>query len=348
MLKDFVAWWAQQMRDLVPGRALRGEPAGASALVVDTGTAGTIGFLLRRRRRETPLGRVPLDEMSGEAGLRRTRGLIARARKAPIVLRPPAASLLERRVVLPLSAEREPEAVLRYEMDRLTPFTADEVFWSWGVEQRDRAHGRLHLRVSLVPKAELAPVIAALARLGAPPALLEAPLADGGTRSIGLGAPRSRGERWRRRGAVFAGVVCAALAIVAAGLPFVTQARARAEVEARIAALQPEVARVEAVRRRIAGEAAGVDVLAQERLRVGDAMQVLATLTEILPDDTYLTDLTLRQRKLVINGQSATAAKLIGLLSSDPSFRNPAFVAPVTRTEAGRADLFSIRAELGP
>jgi len=40
------------------------------------------------------------------------------------------------------------------------------------------------------------------------------------------------------------------------------------------------------------------------------------------------------------------AARLIGLLSADPTIRDAAFAAPVTRTESGGVDAFSIRAEL--
>ena len=45
-------------------------------------------------------------------------------------------------------------------------------------------------------------------------------------------------------------------------------------------------------------------------------------------------------------GRSGGAARLIGLLSADPTIRDPAFVAPVTRADSGGGDIFSIRAEL--
>ena len=80
------------------------------------------------------------------------------------VLRLPPELLLEQQATLPIAAERDPERVLSYEMDRITPFTADELFWTWAVERRDRIQGRLYLRLLLVPKIRLAPVLAAIAR----------------------------------------------------------------------------------------------------------------------------------------------------------------------------------------
>ena len=76
-------------------------------------------------------------------------------------------------------------------------------------------------------------------------------------------------------------------------------------------------------------------------------MVVLAAATRILPDDTYLIEIELRQRKVTLSARSADAARLIGALASDPEFRNPGFSAPVTRLEALRAELFTINAEVG-
>ena len=74
----------------------------------------------------------------------------------------------------------------------------------------------------------------------------------------------------------------------------------------------------------------------------------MAATTRILPDDTYLTEMEVRQRKVTLSGRSAGAARLIGALAADAEFRNPGFSAPVTRLEALRAELFTINAEVRP
>jgi len=122
----------------------------------------------------------------------------------------------------------------------------------------------------------------------------------------------------------------------------------RLRIEARIAALRPQVDQAQALRQAIQSRAATIDVVQAERARVGDALGVLAALTIVLPDDTHLTELTLRRRVLSITGESAGAARLIAALEAEPAFRNPAFVAPVTRGTDGRAEAFSLRAEAAP
>ena len=346
MLKDFLIWWAEQMLALLPaGVARMGSASGAEALIVARGADDPerLDIALRRGGRETPMGAIRVDE-TGIAPDGRVLG--ERKRPGTIVLRTGAEHLLERHIELPMAAERDLSRVLRYEMDRLTPFDAEEVFWHATVERRDRVRGRLHVRLSLVAVAAIAPVMAALRRIGVTPTELQAPAPDGGMRRIGL-EPPDDGRAWRRhRMAMAAGAVCALLALVAIGLPFMRQSLAFWAIEARIGDLQPKVAEVEALRRRSASEGAGADVVTAERARTGDVLQVLASVTELLPDDTVLSDFTLSQGKLGIGGTSSAASRLIPALAGDPLIHDPAFIAPVTRAEEGGVDRFAIRAEL--
>ncbi len=349
MLRDLALWWAEQMRDLLPASMRRSDRAAAPGLVVTAesleGDAPVVALGQRRGRAETPVGRFRLDE-GGVADAR--RALSSRPRPRAITLRLPGTLLLEREVSLPAAAEREAERVLTYEMDRLTPFSAAEVLWTWSVAARDRARGRTSLRLSLVPRAAVAGVLAALDRVGLAPTLVAVQAADGAPRLIALDHDGQRAGAWRRGAVSGLTVLCATLAVAVVATPFVLQSMRLSAVESRIEAARPNVARAEQLRRRIAGEQAGADVVAAERARTGDVLEVLATLTDVLPDDTWLTDLTLNQGKLGLAGQSAAAAKLISALAAEPALRNPTFIAPVTRTETGGADLFSIRAEVSP
>ena len=119
-------------------------------------------------------------------------------------------------------------------------------------------------------------------------------------------------------------------------------------LDARIAELRPDVDAADALRRRLSDRAAGAGVVAAEAARVGNAIGMLATITELMPDDTFLYGLTLRDRMLTITGQSASAARLIPALAADPAVANPVFAAPVTRNEFTNAESFSIRAEMRP
>ena len=340
MLGEFFDWWGSQLLDLMPPR-LRGGDLGVDALIADAGTPGFLTLLRRRRGVEQRMAQVRLDDHSATP-LR--AALNGRPRGEPILLRLPASAALERRVVLPLAAERDPERVLGYEMDRLTPFTTEEVFWGFAVEERDRPRSRLVIRLTVVPRAAVASLIEFLTALGGRPGLLEA-ATPGGVRSIrlshrGAGAPKTLFSERRL------GLAAAVLALLVLVSPFLRQSLELADLQARLSEQAPRVTQAEQLRRQIAGAGAGGDAVAAETRRVGDTLEALAAITQILPDDSYLAEFTMRERKMTLSGLSAAAPKLISALSADPRIRNPAFTAPVTRSETNHNDVFSIRAEL--
>ena len=178
------------------------------------------------------------------------------------------------------------------------------------------------------------------------PSVVEAPPAPGQAdgRRITLDAGRRPPATAQRMALALCGALAAAVILV----PFARQSLALAQTDSDIAALAQPVAEATALRRRREAAMAGGDVLQAARLRLGDPLRVLAAVTDALPDDTWLTDLTLRQRRLTLGGQSAAAVRLIARLSANPAFRGAAFTAPVTRGDTGHGDQFAIGAEIVP
>ncbi len=348
MFVELLNWWTRQMSGLLPagwsGRHEQTRATLIAALAPRPGATGNILTIsLRRSQRETDLGQFDPELPDAKERLR------ALARKRPgveTVLRVPAAMLLEREISLPLAAERDLVRVLGYEMDRLTPFQAKDVIWSHELLARDRARNRLMLRLLLIPCAPVASILAWLDGAGLPVSALQAGASEP-PRLVRLQRGPTAREQWDRRLTIAAASACAVLALAALAVPVVRQSLALAAVEDRIEALRPLTAQADTLRRRVADVQASGDAIAEQRNRSGDALAALAALTEILPDDTFITELAMNQRHVALRGQSASAPRLIALLAADPSIRNPAFTAPVTRGEGGR-DQFAIQAEVAP
>ena len=328
MFSEFLAWWLQQMAAMLP-RGLSARARYQDAVVVRA-TASGLSASRRRGGTESLLG--PLEP--GGPVLRDLR-----RRRRPVVVALPPAALLQQSATLPLAAERDLQAVLGHEMDRLTPFAAADLYWTWRVEHRDRAAGRLALRLLLVPKLAVSATLQTLAAAGLRPSAIEVPA---GPVLEHLPLQHLAGRR-----SAAAAWVCAALAVALVAVPVIRQERAIARMEDRVQALRPQVAAVDVLRRQIDAGSSSATLLAAEAARVGSPLRALAAVTEALPDDTYLTSFAMRDRKLSLSGRSAAAARLIGALSANPDLRDPAFDAPVTRV-GERSDLFSIRATLAP
>src|SRR5438270_543071 len=82
-----------------------------------------------------------------------------------------------------------------------------------GDDRGNSRRGRLYLRISLIPKAGLWPLMAALEEAGAAPHWLETPMPGGQARLIAVARSRSRSDVWRRRSLAAAGGLCGILGV---------------------------------------------------------------------------------------------------------------------------------------
>jgi general secretion pathway protein L len=330
MLAAFVVWWTARITELFPWLARVAGGRAPDAVVFDVDRTGTITASLRRN------GRLRAITIEQAAGMSRRL----------VLLRPPATAVLEKRHAVPTASRRDLDPLLRHELGRITPFSADALFWRWDGHSGSRDRTRTEITLTMVPRMAVAKALDSLASAGIKPRFLEVgapprsrllPIRDAGAGGS-TGRQMVRPLAW----------TCAGLAVIALLLPFAMQALALYSVDRSIAGLQPAVTRVEALRRGIAAGSAGQAMLTQEMQRTSDVLEVLATVTRLLPDDTFLTDFTLRNRRLAISGRSASAPRLITGLSADPAIRGAAFAAPVTRFEGSNSDVFSIQAEIVP
>jgi general secretion pathway protein L len=342
MIGEFLTWWLGQLSDLVPERWRRLGSSSGDALVIApagplAGGVDAAEVSLRRNGQETPLGHFGLAS-GGLADMPQPAG-------KPVVLRLAETDVLSKTVTLPLSAERQVDQVLVFEMDRETPFSPEEIFWSHHIARRDRERGVLSVRLMLVPRASLAVLLDALAKAGIVPKRAEIAGGPDSGCYLPLDADRGplsapAGHRWP----VLA--CCAGLAVAVIATPFVRQSSTLADLDAQVAAGRDAAAEAERLRAEITRLSTELDLIDSERDKAGRPLVTLAALTRLLPDDTYLTELKQQQHRVTVSGRSAEASRLIGALAASDQLRNPAFGAPTTRTEG--SDVFTITAEVGP
>jgi general secretion pathway protein L len=330
MLVSFFSWWFARITELLPASWMNAGEGKPDRIVAEQDQIHGLMASVRQNGRRKQL----------------SLGAAARiAQRKTVVLRPPPDAVLEKQHVVPTAPRRELNQLLRYELARITPFTAEDLFWRWDSHPKPGDKNRTVVTVTMVPKAAVATSLDALAKAGLRPRFIETGSAERPRMLAINDEPSLSSHQILTRGLSW---TCVGLAIIALALPVLLQEHALRGTDAAIDDLQPTIRQVEALRRGITADGAGRDVLAKEMQRTGDVLQVLATITRILPDDTYLTDFSLRERQMTLGGRSAAAARLITSLSADPSIRGAAFAAPVTRLEGATTDLFSIRAEIAP
>lgn len=151
-----------------------------------------------------------------------------------------------------------------------------------------------------------------------------------------------REHRTSSRLVLAAAFCCATLALAAITTPFLRQQMVLAALDRDIAIGRAAAAEADRLRQEIDRLSGSADFVRHERDRAGQPLATLAAMTDSLPDDTYLTEIELRGRKVTLTGHSTAASRLIGALAAQGKFRNPGFAAPIIRIEALHSALFTI------
>jgi general secretion pathway protein L len=364
MLGALISWWKEQVRDLVAPLISRASARSRDALVLSYDSAAQGRWHVARRRN----GRIShLATLAADAGGAAWRQAFESRRRGEPVVITLDQPFLVRRTTLPMVAASNLDQLLHYEMDRLTPFAPADVLYSHRVVSRDVAAGTLLVDIAVVPKGWVQDPLQRLEALSIRPEAVEPP-ADGFETGFTPGAERpahvgqSSGNHAIRRivldhedparrarirlGRRIASGTAVALAAAVVAVPLMRQSLALADVEMQIAALRPRMDQVDALRRQIAAGSAGAGRIAAAHERGTVALRALGVLTDLLPDDTWLTSIALRHSRLTIEGHSTAATKLIAAMAGDRQLENPSFGAPVVRAENG-TDIFTIQAGFG-
>lgn len=321
----FLNWWLTTLASLLPA-SWRGGRGGlearvdGEALVLGRGAGGK----WRELRRLTP------DDKTLAADI-----------DQPVTLRLAAAQALRQELNLPQAASSELAQVIGFEIDRRTPFRAEQVYADWRVIGQDKAARTIAVALTVVPKSAVDGLRQRLESAGARVARVV--LDDGRPLPVPGLATAERGI------GTFNAILLAVLVVLAIGVlvvPSMRTARELALYRAEITALKPTVderlgSRVGAFSRHAAARAA-----LEAKLSTPSPVLLLDEITRRLPDDTWLNQFNLVDGRVEIEGSTASAAALVGLLEASPRIASVAFQAPVTADPVTKREHFQFRVEL--
>ena len=260
---------------------------------------------------------------------------------------------LFRPLELPARAGEFLDGIVRSQIDRLTPWSADQAAFGCS-EPADAGAGRIVITVVATAKSMLMPYVRAFAGEGIRSIAISTRSAEAGTETSAIRILQEN----------VAGVldVHRARRILLAVLAFACLVAASAVgattiIGGRLQAQQDDLARRILQRRSavIAARNAPVDpttaaqrALAQRKNESPASVIVLEALSQILPDHTYVTELRIEGDKLRLTGVTRDAPSLIGLIEQSPHFTNATFFAPTTRAPTDSGDRFNIEARIMP
>jgi general secretion pathway protein L len=277
----------------------------------------------------------------------------------PVALVVGEANGLRRKVELPIAVEARLSQVLAYELDRLTPLRADELYYDFRLLSRNAARGTCVVELVAAPKKRVDDMIASAKAMGAEVTrLVLAPNdVDEGIDLLrvsrrGTETSDEGGKRWITP---MLAAICALLALalvvypifkkrqqVIALLPIEGNARAEAEAAS-------------IVQRQLEKQVTEYNHLLKRKHASPIAVQVLEDLSKRLPEDTWAQTFEIKTianapagehpREVIVQGETGSGAKLLQMTQESTLLKDPVLKAAMTRV-APNAERFHFAGEL--
>ena len=256
--------------------------------------------------------------------------------------------VLFRSLDFPKQAEDFLDGMIRTQIDRLTPWSADAAAYGWSAPSATTSD-RIELTLAATAKQEMEPLVQLATGLGAqslaafavPPAASDTAQIKVFDQPLRSAARRAMDTPRLLRAVLLSAGAAAAVALVVAAYVGDSLDTEQQELMSRISQ------RRAALRLGPDGNSA-FGLLAKRKQTSPSSVVVLEALSQALPDGTYVTELRIDGDKVQVVGMTQDAPSLIRLIEKSPQFARATFFAPTTRAENEPGERFHIEARITP
>ena len=267
--------------------------------------------------------------------------------EAPRFLLLEQGAVLSKEISLPVAAESNLSQVLTFEMDRQTPFRASDVYFGWKILDRNAETGQIRLEIDVIPRGEVDKSIHFLSARGLSPSGVDI-LGDGKTKGLNLLPVGQRVRMVNRKSRLNYVLVAAAVVLLALVMTQSLYLRSHqvSELEVAISEVQGEARRVQRIKEQIRDTSEAAGFLTVRRDASPLAIELLADITRLLPDDTYLDRLVISETSVQMQGKSQNAQRLIELVNESELLNDASFRGSTRLDARSGLEIFEINANI--
>jgi len=264
--------------------------------------------------------------------------------------------VLKSTAVLPLAAERNLRQALGYDLDRQTPFAAKDVFFDYSITDRNRESGQIHLDLYVVPRDELNARLEILSNAGVGVHRVDVADGDASTgqaKPLGLNLlpPADRARRQHRRlrfNVMLAAAALLLMALVMAQSLYIRSNQVQ-EMEDALDGIRREARQVANMEQQYQESLAAAQFLGTLRTEKAYTVDLLADVTRVIPDNTYLQRITVKDDLIRLQGLSDAAQMLLTHLNESRMLINASFETSQINVDARTGkERFNVSATIVP
>jgi general secretion pathway protein L len=343
----FWQWWQEQLQHSLPPGVRNWLFGQRTQLLIALSSEGELKAWqweahAHNERTATPLageGQVLLKE--------RLLAIMRERQEVSLTLLLLPGQYLLKTLTLPLAAEENLRQVIAFELDRQTPFSPDQVYFTSRVLERLPQSRQLKAELVLTPREFLDAQLASLHQAKLKPQRVDAALWRG-QHPLPLGVdllpPRWRlsESSWHLKLSWALAGLLTLLLLLALALPLLTQYQILTTLNTQLDQVRKKAQATSALQRQVTALEQAARFGVTRKQSTPPMLVVLEDLAQRLPQDTWLTGLSYRDGELRIEGVSKGASKLIEILEGSPFLHNTHFVSPVTQDRNTGLERFQI------
>jgi len=354
-LQVFWRWWTGELMQLVPERLAT---LGGATRVPVVALDGEELVLVEASSGVGPDSRADLsvlDDAGRREAMRRLLELAGETRSR-VKLCLGRGEALVRRVRMPAATEENLRQVVAFEMDRLTPFRAEDVYFDCRVISREPAAGMIGLQLALARREVVDAKVQRLQSMGA--AVTGVTVRDDAS-----GAPADlellptetlNGRDSAQERYVVVGAVVLVLLLAAAALLVPVYHKRSAVVSAfpMLERAQRDAEATDNIARQVEREVNDYNFLLAKKHSSYPVLALLDEITRLLPDNTWVQQVDIKTvgktREVQVSGETPSSSKLIEIFEQSRMLQNAQTRGTVTRGSQPNLERFMIVAEPRP
>lgn len=264
--------------------------------------------------------------------------------KRRLLLRLPESAALKTISVLPAVLRPNLTQAVKNELDRLTPFTHEQVYFTLRELEQQGSAEQIRFELCLTRRENVDPWLERLARAGHPVDMVDV---EGGWEGWNLLPYGKQPEN--KKGSLLTGfllLLALALTVLALALPLYQKRETVIALSDQMRVAQQKANRVLTLRQSLQESRDSAQVVIKRRANTVSVTETLAEITRILPDDTWVQNMDLKSDRLQLRGETDQASALIALLENSDLLRDVGFSSPVVQVRQSQKQRFHISAKL--